>query len=47
MSAVLGPIHHWLFNKIRLVEARETELAAAASEKFGDEATAFVQAGKA
>ena len=37
MSAFLGPIHHWLFNKIKLVEERERKLVFAFSEKYGAE----------
>ncbi|MBI5683115.1 MAG: hypothetical protein HZC45_08140 [Deltaproteobacteria bacterium] len=35
MSAFLGPIHYWLFNKIKLVEDRESAIVKAFSEKFG------------
>lgn len=35
MSAFLGPIHYWLFNKIKLVENREDAIIKAFSEKFG------------
>lgn len=37
MSAFLGPIHHWLFKKINLVEDREKTLISAFTEKFGAE----------
>ena len=47
MSAFLGPIHHWLFNKIRLVEEREKALATALTEKFGDEVNTLSEAGRA
>ncbi len=32
MSAFLGPIHHWLFNKIQVVESRAFALAGALDE---------------
>lgn len=37
MSAFLGPIHHWLFKKINLVEDREKKLVSAFTEKYGAE----------
>ncbi len=37
MSAFLGPIHHWLFKKINLVEDREKTLVSAFTEKYGAE----------
>lgn len=37
MSAFLGPIHHWLFKKINLVEDRERKLVYVFSEKYGAE----------
>lgn len=37
MSAFLGPIHHWLFNKIRLFEALEQETIKKLSEKYGED----------
>ena len=37
MSAFLGPIHHWLFKKINLVEDREKKLVSAFTEKYGSE----------
>lgn len=40
MSAVLGPIHQWMWQKIKLVQAREEALLEALYEKFGDEAAA-------
>ncbi|MEE8575145.1 MAG: hypothetical protein V3T30_07010, partial [Thermodesulfobacteriota bacterium] len=46
MSAFLGPIHHWLFSKISLVEDREKYLATAFTEKYGDRVAALVNAGK-
>ncbi len=35
MSTFLGPIHYWLFNKIRLVETREKEIVKAVGNLFG------------
>jgi hypothetical protein len=37
MSAFLGPIHHWLFKKINLVEDREKLIVTTFSEKYGAE----------
>lgn len=37
MSKFLGPIHHWLFHKIKLHEDLEMELICAYKEKYGDE----------
>ncbi len=36
MSTFLGPIHYWLFQKIRNVEDREEALIKAFSERFGN-----------
>ena len=43
MSAVLGPIHQWMWQKIKLVKAREEALLEALYEKFGDEAAAVAK----
>ena len=37
MSAFLGPIHHWLFNKIRLFEELERGTIVKLSESFGED----------
>jgi hypothetical protein len=37
MSAFLGPIHHWLFNKIRLHEELEERLVELYTAKYGSE----------
>lgn len=37
MSAFLGPIHHWLFNKIKLQEQLEERLLFIYKEKYGNE----------
>ncbi len=37
MSAFLGPIHHWLFNKIRLFEELEVNIIDEVTKKFGNE----------
>jgi flagellar hook-associated protein FlgK len=37
MSAFLGPIHHWLFKKINLVEDREKTVVSAFTQKHGTE----------
>lgn len=47
MSAFLGPIHYWLFNKIKLVEAREGELTSAFAAKYGDEINSIAEANRA
>ena len=44
MSAFLGPIHYWLFNKIMLVESREKGIIALFKEKHGDEAESIASA---
>jgi len=36
MSTFLGPIHYWLFNKIRLVEDRESAIIKGFTERFGE-----------
>ncbi len=41
MSAFLGPIHHWLFNKIRLFEELENLTIANLSRSFGEDAKAI------
>ncbi|MBM7616076.1 hypothetical protein [Alkaliphilus hydrothermalis] len=38
MSAFLGPIHHWLFNKIRLFEDLEVSIVNHVAEKYGEKA---------
>lgn len=38
MSAFLGPIHHWLFNKIRLFEELEATIINEVSKQYGGEA---------
>lgn len=37
MSAFLGPVHHWLFNKISLQEKLEKNIVAAFKRKYGSE----------
>ena len=44
MSAFLGPIHYWLFNKIKLVEARQKEVTTALAEKYGDDVKTISEA---
>src|SRR3972149_10390466 len=36
MSAFLGPVHHWLFKKIKIVEDREKALLDFFAKKYGD-----------
>ncbi len=38
MSAFLGPIHHWLFNKITLFENLEETINKDIIAKYGDKA---------
>lgn len=38
MSAFLGPIHHWLFNKITLFEDLEKDTNRSVAAKYGDQA---------
>ncbi|HHT9129923.1 MAG TPA: hypothetical protein ACFYEC_03535 [Candidatus Brocadiaceae bacterium] len=38
MSLVLGPIHHWMYGKIKTTEAREAAIASAFKAKYGAEA---------
>lgn len=37
MSAFLGPIHHWLFKKIKVVESRRNRFLQALKEKYGED----------
>ena len=39
MSLFLGPVHHWLFKKVLIVEERERFLVREFTEKFGNRAT--------
>lgn len=43
MSTFLGPIHYWLFQKIRNVEDREEAVIKAFSERFGDGVAKIVE----
>jgi len=43
MSIFLGPIHHWLFNKILIVEDRRDRYIQALREKFGDRVTTLLE----
>ncbi|GAB63192.1 MAG: hypothetical protein DWB56_03740 [Candidatus Jettenia sp.] len=38
MSLVLGPIHHWMYGKIKTTEARESAIISAFKSKYGAEA---------
>jgi hypothetical protein len=38
MSLVLGPVHHWMYKKIKTTEARESYIANALKEKYGKDA---------
>lgn len=37
MSFFLGPIHHWLFSKIKTAEAREAYIVSECAKKFGED----------
>ncbi|WP_026477147.1 hypothetical protein [Alkaliphilus transvaalensis] len=37
MSAFLGPVHHWLFNKIRLFEELEKNITIELTKEYGEE----------
>ncbi|MGR3302045.1 MAG: hypothetical protein ACUZ8I_06015 [Candidatus Scalindua sp.] len=37
MSLVLGPVHHWMYKKIKTTEAREASVADALKAKYGQE----------
>lgn len=43
MSAFLGPIHHWLFNKIRLHEELEGKLVELYKAKYGSDINEIVK----
>lgn len=43
MSSFLGPIHHWLFSKIRLVEDRENAIIDAFLKKFGGDVSTIAK----
>ncbi|MBM4065154.1 MAG: hypothetical protein FJ266_05855 [Planctomycetes bacterium] len=38
MSLVLGPIHYWMFGKIKTTESRESAIVSAFKEKYGADA---------
>lgn len=38
MSLVLGPVHHWMYKKIKTTEAREAYIATVLKGKYGTEA---------
>lgn len=38
MSLVLGPVHHWMYKKIKTTEGREAFIVNAFKEKYGQEA---------
>ncbi|HBO83488.1 MAG: hypothetical protein A2073_08585 [Deltaproteobacteria bacterium GWC2_42_11] len=47
MSSFLGPIHYWLFSKIKLVEDRENAIIKVFSEKFGDDVNTIAKDARA
>ncbi|QII12102.1 hypothetical protein KsCSTR_27230 [Candidatus Kuenenia stuttgartiensis] len=42
MSMVLGPIHHWMFGKIKTSEARENNIVSAFKARYGADAEALL-----
>ena len=38
MSLVLGPVHHWMYKKIKTTEAREASVVDALKDRYGQEA---------
>ncbi|MCM0649835.1 hypothetical protein NBE98_15825 [Clostridium swellfunianum] len=44
MSAFLGPIHHWLFNKIRVHEELEGKILESYKSKYGSEIDQIIEA---
>jgi len=43
MSLVLGPIHYWMFGKIKTTEARESAIVSAFETKYGVEAEMMLE----
>jgi hypothetical protein len=43
MSSFLGPIHHWLYNKIKVVESRRDGYISALKKKHGAEAAGIIE----
>lgn len=43
MSLVLGPIHHWMYGKIKTTEARESAIVSAFKTKYGAEADKILE----
>lgn len=43
MSMFLGPIHYWLFGKIKIVESRRDAYISALKGKFGDKAVGLIE----
>lgn len=43
MSLVLGPIHHWMYGKIKTTEARESAITTAFKVKYGTEADKILE----
>lgn len=43
MSLVLGPIHYWMYGKIRTTEARESAIVSAFKTKYGAEADKILE----
>ncbi|MCK6467164.1 MAG: hypothetical protein L6Q53_03075 [Candidatus Brocadia sinica] len=43
MSLVLGPIHHWMYGKIKTTEARESAIVSEFKAKYGAEADKILE----
>lgn len=43
MSLVLGPIHYWMYGKIKTTEAREAAIVSAFKSKYGTEADKILE----
>lgn len=43
MSLVLGPIHHWMYGKIKTTEGRESAIVSALKSKYGAEADKILE----
>ncbi|MDR4508150.1 MAG: hypothetical protein MRJ65_07935 [Candidatus Brocadiaceae bacterium] len=43
MSLVLGPIHHWMYGKVKTSEGRERAIVDAFKVKYGDEADKLLE----
>ena len=44
MSLVLGPVHHWMYKKIKTTEEREAYIVDVLKDKYGQEADEILNA---